>query len=134
MPPTPTLAALEAALAGREGVLPSQYLAQLIATGAIAAPVESPIPLANIQPASLDLRLGPVAYPLRCSFLPGRDSVASRLKTLRMFDEVDLSGDGGALEIGRPYLIPLQEGLRLPGSMRAKANPKSSTGDRKSVV
>lgn len=119
---------LEARLQGREGVLPSQHLAQLIEAGAIAAPSDSPIPLANIQPASLDLRLGPVAYPLRCSFLPGRDSVASRLKTLRMFDEVDLRGGGGALEIGRPYLIPLQERLHLPASMRAKANPKSSTG------
>ena len=125
MPPTPTQA-LEAELEGREGVLPNQHLERLVEAGIITAPPGSPVPPENIQPASLDLRLGPVAYPLRCSFLPGRDTVRQRMRDLVM-GEVDLR-DGGALETGRPYLIPLQEELRLPPRMRAKANPKSSTG------
>jgi len=93
----------------------------------VGVPAGSPIPAGNIQPASLDLRLGPVAFPLQCSFLPGREPVAQRMRGLLM-GEVDLRGDGGELEIGRPYLIPLQETLLLPPGMRAKANPKSSTG------
>ena len=115
-----------AELEGREGVLANQHLQRLVDAGILTAPPGAPIPPQNIQPASLDLRLGPVAYPLRCSFLPGRDAVEQRMKDLVM-GEVDLR-DGGALETGRAYLIPLQEGLRLPPRMRAKANPKSSTG------
>ncbi|HEV3495828.1 MAG TPA: 2'-deoxycytidine 5'-triphosphate deaminase [Actinomycetes bacterium] len=110
---------------GKEGVLPSQYLRAAVEAGVISAGGFT-IPRENIQPASLDLRLGPVAYPLRCSFLPGRDLVTKRMEDLVM-GEVDLR-EGGALETGRPYLIPLQERLRLLPGMRAKANPKSSTG------
>ncbi len=127
MPPTQAVEVLGSELQGRVGVLPNQYLEQLVDAEVVAAPAGSPIPRNNIQPASLDLRLGPVAYPLRCSFLPDREAVVQRMKGLVM-GEVDLRGEGGALEIGRPYLIPLQERLRLPPGMRAKANPKSSTG------
>jgi len=127
VPPTPTVPALAAELESREGVLPNQYLERLIEDGSVGAPAGSPVPRQNVQPASLDLRLGPVAYPLQCSFLPGREPVAQRMRGLLM-GEVDLRGDGGELEVGRPYLIPLQERLRLPATMRAKANPKSSTG------
>ena len=127
MPSTRSVHVLGPELEGRRGVLPNQHLVRLIEAGAIAAPPDSPIPSTNIQPASLDLRLGPVAYRLQCSFLPGRDPVDKRLNYLKM-GEIDLRGEGGALEIGRPYLIPLQESLRLPTDVRAKANPKSSTG------
>jgi dCTP deaminase len=127
VPSTQTAQELEAELDGREGVLPNQHLERLIAAGIVVAAEGAPIPRENIQPASLDLRLGPVAYPLRCSFLPGRDRVAKRMSDL-VEGEVDLRGAGGDLESGRPYLIPLQESLRLPPRMRAKANPKSSTG------
>ena len=108
-------------------MLPNQYLERLIEAGTVAAPPDAPIPPGNIQPASLDLRLGPVAYRLQCSFLPGRATVARRLRYLTI-GEVELRGEGGILEIGRPYLIPLQERLHLPADIRAKANPKSSTG------
>ena len=129
MPPTRSVEELESDLDGREGVLPNQYLERLVEAGIIGAPRGSPVPAANIQPASLDLRLGPVAHPLRCSFLPGRDTVVDRMNSsVKDGDEVDLRGDGGELERGRPYLIPLQERLRLPPTFRAKANPKSSTG------
>jgi len=118
-----------AQLQRREGVLPNQHLQQLIEAGVVAAPEGSPIPSENVQPASIDLRLGPVAHPLRCSFLPGQEAVLQRMNSsVKDGGEVDLRGGGGELEAGRPYLIPLKESLRLPRNMRGKANPKSSTG------
>jgi dCTP deaminase len=80
-----------------------------------------------VQPASLDLRLGEVAYRIRCSFLPASHPVERRVKEL-VIDELDLHGEGVVLETNRPYLIPLKERLSLPPDIRAKANPKSSTG------
>lgn len=109
-----------------QGVLPNQHLAEAIADGVIDAGGFT-IPAANIQPASLDLRLGETAYRIRCSFLPDRHRVLDRLKDL-VIDELDLHGEGVVLETNRPYLIPLKERLALPGGVRGKANPKSSTG------
>ena len=111
---------------GKAGVLPSQYLTQAIEAGVIDAG-EFKIPAANIQPASLDLRLGEVAYRIRCSFLPDRQTVAEKMKDL-VIDELNLHGEGVVLETNRPYLIPLKEHLDLPKGIRGKANPKSSTG------
>jgi dCTP deaminase len=111
---------------GRDGVLPNHYLAEAVEAGVIDAG-RFKIPRENIQPASLDLRLGEVAYRVRCSFLPGNDEVETRLKELTI-DRLDLRGDGVVLETNRPYLIPLKEELMLPAGVRAKANPKSSTG------
>jgi dCTP deaminase len=85
------------------------------------------IPESNIQPASLDLRLGERALRIRCSFLPGADSVERKLKDY-VLDEIDLRGDGAMLEAKCPYLIELKERLDLPAGLRGKANPKSSTG------
>ena len=85
------------------------------------------IPDANVQPASLDLRLGERALRIRCSFLPGVDSVERKLKDY-VLDEIDLRGDGAMLEARCPYLIELKERLDLPAGLRGKANPKSSTG------
>jgi dCTP deaminase len=112
--------------AGRDGVLPNHFLAEAVEAGCIDAG-RFKIPHENIQPASLDLRLGEVAYRIRCSFLPGDDDVETRLKELTI-DRLDLRGDGVVLETNRPYLIPLKEELSLPAGVRAKANPKSSTG------
>lgn len=81
---------------------------------------------ASFQPASLDLRLGECAYRLRCSFLPDNNLVAEKLADYAM-GEIDLR-DGAVLERNQPYLIPLVEELALPPTVRAKANPKSSTG------
>jgi dCTP deaminase len=108
------------------GVLPNQYLEAAIEAGVIHS-AGSDIPAASIQPASLDLRLGPVAYRTRCSFLPAGATVKSRMKDI-ILDEISLTGKGGVLAPGLPYLIPLQEHLALPPGIRAKANPKSSTG------
>jgi dCTP deaminase len=111
---------------GRRGVLPCQYLEQAIAARVIHAD-RFTIPDENVQPASLDLRLGEVAYRIRCSFLPDKQTVEERVKEL-IIDELDLRKDGVVLETKRPYLIPLKERLALPAGVRGKANPKSSTG------
>jgi len=111
---------------GRVGVLPVQHLRAAIAAGIIDAGGFT-IPPANVQPASLDLRLGETAYRIRCSFLPAHESVERRVKDF-VIDELDLHGDGAVLETNRPYLIPLKERLALPPHIRGKANPKSSTG------
>ncbi len=106
------------------GVLPAQHLAAACAAGVIVAP--APPDEQTLQPASLDLSLGPVAYRLRSSFLPETEPVRSKLADLSM-GELDLTG-GAVLEQNRPYLIPLRERLALPEGLAAKANPKSSTG------
>jgi dCTP deaminase len=109
------------------GVLPSQMIASAIKEGWIASS-GAEISDGSIQPASLDLRLGAVAYRLRCSFLPDNEPVQEALRRYQM-GRVDLDVDeGGILERNRPYLIPLIEQLELPKGVRGKANPKSSTG------
>lgn len=113
------------------GILPYQDIKRLIARGGIGA---SPaIEDRQIQPASLDLRLGPKAYRLISSFLPELSAISSRLNVLDFYQsdlvmyEMDLSG-GAILEKGHVYLVPLLEHLHLPTSLRARANPKSTTG------
>ncbi|MFC3628579.1 2'-deoxycytidine 5'-triphosphate deaminase [Paracoccus angustae] len=107
------------------GVLPDSGIRDLIQSGAITA--EPAIIPGQIQPASLDLRLGTVAYRLRASFLAGRGSrVMDRLADLRMH-QMDLTG-GAVLERGCVYLVPLLERLSLPAGLTAVANAKSSTG------
>jgi dCTP deaminase len=109
-----------------QGVLPDHWLERAIDAGTIDAEPFT-IPRTSIQPASLDLRLGEVAYRIRCSFLPAQQPVDERLKSL-VIDELNLHGDGAVLETNRPYLIPLKERVSLPEGVRGKANPKSSTG------
>ncbi len=106
------------------GVFPARFIEQLQRGGAIVAP---PFDADQVQPASLDLRLGELAYRIRASFLPGPDhTVADRIETLTLH-ELDLRG-GAVLERGCVYLVPLQESLALPRRVSAGANPKSSTG------
>ncbi len=111
----------------RPGVLPSQMIAEAIKDEWIASSDGGDIPDENIQPASLDLRLGTVAYRLRCSFLPDNEPVEEALRRYKR-ERINLRQTGMILEQGRPYLIPLVEQLELPDWVRAKANPKSSTG------
>ena len=112
---------------GTRGVFPSQMIAEAIKQGWITSS-EGELPAQSIQPASLDLRLGDVAYRLRCSFLPDDEPVESALRRYEM-GRIDLAGGaGGILEQNRPYLVPLVEQLDLPPDVSAKANPKSSTG------
>jgi dCTP deaminase len=110
------------------GVLPAHLLSALIRVGEITA--QAPILPDQIQPASLDLRLGSLAYRLRASFLPGRAArVADKLAGLAglAMHEMDLS-NGAVLETGCVYLVPLIESLKLPSRIAGLANPKSSTG------
>tara|TARA_R110002110_G_scaffold165930_9_gene366314 strand:+ start:11450 stop:12607 length:1158 start_codon:yes stop_codon:yes gene_type:complete len=107
------------------GILPSHGIQALIREKEIWAGVE--IEPGQIQPASLDLRLGTTAYRLRASFLPGPGrGVMERVEEL-MLHKIDLS-DGAVLETGCVYLVPLVEALALPERTSAAANPKSSTG------
>ncbi|RMC36570.1 2'-deoxycytidine 5'-triphosphate deaminase [Paracoccus alkanivorans] len=107
------------------GVLPDSEIRHLIEAGVIAA--EPRITPEQIQPASLDLRLGNTAYRLRASFLAGKGRrIADRLEDLRMH-QMDLT-EGAVLERGCVYLVPLMERLRLPEGLTAVANAKSSTG------
>jgi len=108
------------------GVFPSQELNQAIEAEWVSSGDYRIRPEA-IQPASIDLRLGDFAWALRCSFLPDVDSsVEEKIQGLA-FQKIDLR-DGAVLERDRPYLVPLIEELALPEDVRAKANPKSSTG------
>jgi dCTP deaminase len=110
----------------QRGVLPAQLLREAIAQEwMVAGPWR--IPGESVQPASVDLRLGEHAWALRCSFLPDSDSTVEDKSEDLAFERIDLR-DGATLERDRPYLVPLIEELRLPEGLRAKANPKSSTG------
>jgi len=108
------------------GVLPAQQLREAIAHEWIVADPWR-IPPSSVQPASVDLRLGEYAWALRCSFLPDSASTVEQKISDLAFERIDLR-DGATLERDRPYLVPLIEELRLPEGVRAKANPKSSTG------
>ena len=80
-----------------------------------------------VQPASVDLRLGPTAWRVRCGFLPGSSPVEARLEELGA-SQLSLEGEGAVLERGQVYLVPLQEALELPPTLSARFNPRSSTG------
>ena len=111
--------------ADAEGILPDRMIAAMTDAGLIIP--EYPFVESQIQPASLDLRLGSVAYRVRASFLPGPGTrVADRIDELKLH-EIDLS-DGAVLETNCVYIVPLLESLALPVEIVAAANPKSSTG------
>ena len=106
------------------GVFPARFIERLKDAGNIVAPA---FDFDQVQPASLDLRLGDIAYRVRSSFLPGPEqTVAERIRTLELH-RLDLT-HGAVLERGCVYLVPLQESLALPPTVSAGANPKSSTG------
>ena len=108
------------------GILPSQSIAALAQAGAI--PCEAPFLPDQVQPASLDLRLGESVWRVRASFLPGLGrTVAERANDVAMH-RLDLTHGGAVLERGCVYLARLQESLALPPGISARANPKSSTG------
>jgi len=109
----------------RQGILPDHVIRELIGAGGIR--LAAPAAENQIQPASLDLRLGPIAYRVRASFLPGPAStVAEKLERIALH-QFDLGG-GAVLETGCVYIAPLLESLELPEDIAASANPKSSTG------
>jgi len=112
-------------MSGGTGVLPSQTIRAMIEAGELSGSPD--ILREQVQPASLDLRLGDVAYRVRASFLAGHGrTVAERLDEFEMH-RIDLTGDA-VLEKGCVYVVPLIERLALPEGVQAVANAKSSTG------
>ena len=114
-----------------DGVLADHELRAAVREGWVRS--EPPVADEQFQPASLDLRLGPLAYQLRASFLPFRETVRSRLGGRDLADSdliIDrLSLDAGAtLQRGSVYLVELLESLALPPHVRGRSNPKSTTG------
>ena len=108
-----------------EGVIPYQKIKEMIRFNLIEA--ASPVRSSQLQPSSLDLRLGIKAWRLQASFLPGNNfTVSNQLKNFAMH-EIDLS-NGAILEKNCVYLVLLQESLLLPQDISAISNAKSSTG------
>ena len=107
------------------GALASQHLYRLIEDGtlSLAEKAESD----QVQPASIDLRLGAVAYRVRSSFLPGRDRTVSECLQEMVMHRIDLD-NGAVLEKSCVYIVPLLESVNLPENLSAAGNPKSSTG------
>jgi dCTP deaminase len=107
-----------------KGILPDRMIAALTKAGGIMPAYDYAAD--QIQPASLDLRLGKIAYRVRASFLPGHTTVAERIEQIKLH-EISLTA-GAVLETGCVYIVPLLESLALPSDIAAAANPKSSTG------
>ena len=107
------------------GILPCQSIEDLIAAGHVTA--DPPITPEQVQPSSLDLRIGPVAYRIRASFLSSRNArVIDKLQDNHLY-KIDLTRPA-VLERGCAYIAPLIEELNLPADISGKANPKSTTG------
>lgn len=107
------------------GILPDSRIRELLEAGQLSSATS--LDGDQIQPASLDLRLGERAYRVRASFLPGPGStVATKIERFSLH-EFSLE-EGAVLETGCVYIVPLQETLNLPAEVEASANPKSSTG------
>ena len=108
------------------GILPSQALEHQVRVTREIRALEDIQP-EQFQPASLDLRLGPVAYRVRASFLPGRNATVKQKLEAFAMHEMDIT-NGGVLERGCVYIVPLLESLALRHRTSAVGNPKSSTG------
>jgi len=107
------------------GVLPYQSLTALIRDGEICG--LQPLTSQQVQPASIDLRLGSTAYRMRASFLPGPERTVKQQIELSSLHEMDLTV-GALFETGCVYIVPLLETLSLSEGLSGVANPKSSTG------
>ena len=106
------------------GILPYQTYQEFIRAGRIQA--DEPFADGQLQPASIDLRLGAVAWRVQASFLPGKQPVERKIQSLKMH-ELDLT-QGAVLERGCCYIVPLLERLNLPADIAGTANPKSTPG------
>ncbi|MEC7488608.1 MAG: 2'-deoxycytidine 5'-triphosphate deaminase [Pseudomonadota bacterium] len=107
------------------GIFPAQSLGEMVSDGTITSTTAIADDL--IQPASIDLRLGEIAWRVQASFLPGTGAtVKDKVNELGMH-RIDLTG-GAVLEKGCVYIVPLLESLNLPSDISGFANPKSSTG------
>src|SRR5205085_12287887 len=110
-----------------QGILPAQSIRNFVSSGVISAPGSAPISDDQIQPASIDLRLGRKAYLVQASFLPGRSSTFFTKAQGLIEKEIDLT-QPALLERNAVYIVPILERLNLPADVRGIANPKSTTG------
>jgi dCTP deaminase len=119
----------KAAAAAASGILPVQAIRGLIEAGHVR-PARAGLPVLRdqLQPASVDLRLGTRAWRVRASFLPGRDVPVSERLSEFALHSFEFGEEGKVLEVGCVYVVPLLETLSLPRDIWALANPKSSTG------
>jgi dCTP deaminase len=111
----------------RAGILVDRELGALLGTAVRLAPGAPAFVPEQVQPTSIDLRVGALARSVRAGFLPERVPIAERLAELATGD-VSLAGAGGVLERGSIYLVRLEEELALPAGLAARFNPRSSTG------
>ncbi len=116
---------MNASSQNRRGILPARQIEILIEQGRIR--LEKPLDEGQLQPASLDLRLGGTAYRVRASFLPGPARTVKKRLVDFTLHKLDISR-GAVLETGCVYIVPLMESLDLPDDIAAMTNPKSSTG------
>ena len=108
----------------KSGILTSRLLKDIVKKRIVTC--DNPIENVQYQPASLDVRLGKLAYRIRSSFVPGNRTVEEVLNELVMYP-IDLE-QNGILEKNQVYLVPLMESLCLPSNLSVRANPKSTTG------
>jgi len=108
-------------------ILIDRDLRRLLGTAVRGAEGATPPAPAQVQPASIDLRLGPVAHRVRAGFLPEHVPIEDRLAELSN-SALSLEGDGAVLERGRVYVVRLEEELALPPLVHGRFNPRSSTG------
>jgi dCTP deaminase len=111
---------------GACGVFASQQIRRCVAEGLVVS-TGCELEPTQIQPNSLDLRLGQLGYRIQCSFLPGAEGMAAKLRQFRWYD-FPLPEQGVLLERNQVYLFPLCESLKLPPTVAARGNPKSTTG------
>jgi dCTP deaminase len=122
---TPLFSEMSRSEPRKSGILPSQEIQELIRNGKIRSRLE--IPDSQVQPASIDLRLGNVAHRVRASFLPnGQSPIGPKIRELQL-GEINLSAPA-ELAAGDVFIVPLIESLELPRDIGGKANPKSTTG------
>jgi len=107
-----------------DGILTLAQIDGLLASGAIHS--RSPLDPLQRQPTTLDLRLGEQALAIHSGFLPTEDTVEGAAASL-VTEQLALQ-DGAVLRRGQVYLVQLAEELALPPGVRARANPRSSTG------
>ena len=108
------------------GILPGHVLRRLIRARREVVAAED-IDEVQIQPASIDLRLGPMAWRVRASFLPGPNATVREKLVNAAMHEIDLT-NGAVLEQGCVYVVPLLESAEFSFRVSGIANPKSSTG------
>ncbi len=109
----------------RQGAIPSQIIQEFLDNGNITA--ETAVPPKNLQPASLDLRLGQRGYRVRASFLPKVGETIAEALRATTEEQLDLTA-GAVLKLNQTYVLEVLEGFALPESVHAYTNNKSSTG------